>query len=312
MDLKKSHGGTHDDLELARKAADGDPTAREAVSRLAHPLIQHMTGVFCKRFCFENRCYYRCTVDSGWGLQEKETPLCDWGNHSYAWMIEDLTNPQKLLRYKGERGAKLSTYFSSIVHSSMFFERWKDERFGRRVRAPTYIQDISPLASKIFMWLKDGHPIERMAQKSKTSVEKVEKIVDQIMVELTEREKLHLLNTPNTISLTGFGSADDEEEGEEIEGDIPDFSWDPVEDQISRLIADGWNKLTPVEQFVLEALVIEDRKANDVLEALCRLGITIKEGVPADEIDQQQLYYFKRVALGKLARFSGIGDEEAD
>ena len=302
---------SQNDLELARKAAGGDPTAREAVSRLAHPLIQHMTGVFCKRFCFENRRYYRCTVDSGRGLQEKETPLCDWGNHSYAWMLEDLTNPRQLLRYRGERGAKLSTYFYSIVHSSMFFERWKDERFKRRIRAPTYIRDISPLASKIFMWLKDGHAVERMSQKSKASVEKVEKIVDQIMVELTEREKLHLLDTPKTISLTGFVRADDEEEDEEIEGDIPDFSWDPVEDQMSRLIADGWNKLNPVEQFVLEALVIEDQKATDILEALYRLGITLKEGVPAEKIDRQQLYYFKRVALGKLARLSGIGDDEA-
>ena len=310
MDLKKSHGGAHDDLELVRKAADGDPMAREAVSRLAHPLIQHMTGVFCKRCCFENRRYYRCAVDSGFGLQEEDAPLCDWGNHSYVWMLEDLTSPNKLLRYRGERGAKLSTYFSAIVHSSMFFERWKDNRFDRRVRAPTYIRDISPLASKIFMWLKDGHSIEQMARKSKASVEKVEKIVDQIMVELTEREKLHLLDTPRTISLTGFGSTDDEEEGEDIEGDIPDCSWDPVEDQMGRLIANGWNKLPPLEPFVLEALVIEDRKANDVLEALCRLEITLKEGVPAEKIDRQQLYYFKRVALGKLARLSGIGDEE--
>jgi hypothetical protein len=298
-----------DDLMIARNAANGDPSAREAISHLVHPLIQYKTSILCKRYCFENHHHYRCTVDFRWGVREADAPLCDWGNHSYAWMLEDLTSPQSLLRYRGDRNAKLTTYFSSIVNSLMFFERWKDDRFGRRVRAPTYVRDISPSASKIFMWLKDAHPIEQMAQKLNASIEEVERIVDQIILELTERNKLHLLDSTQTISITGLGGADDEE-GDEAEGDIPDFSWDPVEEQMGRLVADGWNELTPVEQFVLKALVVEDQKAADVLQALRSLGISLKEGVSAEDIDRQQLYYFKRVALAKLAKLSGIeGDD---
>ena len=56
-----------------------------------------------------------------------------------------------------------------------------------------------------------------------------------------------------------------------------------------------------MEQFVLEALLIDEQEAMDVLTALKTLGISIKDGVPPEEVDRQQLYYFRRKALAKLA-----------
>lgn len=219
-------------------------------------------------------------------------------------MLEDLTRPKRLLAYTGENGARLYSYLHVIVHSLPFYERWKDWRFGRRVRVPAFIQDIAPIAGRLFLWMCDGRSLEWMAQEAQESVEKIESIASRIIDELTVREKLNLLDRLEVISLTGLGQ--EKEEGNvDVEAEVPDYSWDPVEERMRGLIAKGWKELTPVEQFVLEAMVIEERKASDVLEALIRVGVCIKEGAPPEKIDRQQLYYFKRTALGKLARLSG-------
>ena len=56
-----------------------------------------------------------------------------------------------------------------------------------------------------------------------------------------------------------------------------------------------------LEQFVIEALVIEQQDANAVLAALAKLGVSIKPGVAAQDTDRQQLYYFRRKTLAKIA-----------
>lgn len=226
-------------------------------------------------------------------------------------MLEDLTGPKRLLAYTGENGARLSSYLHAIVHSLPFYERWKDWRFGRRIRIPAFIQDIAPIAGRLFLWMSDGRSLEWMAQEAKESVEKIESIAGRIIDELTARGRLHLLDAPKVLSLTGLGKGDEEEDEKDVEAEVPDYSWDPAEVQMRDLIARGWKELTPVEQFVLEAMVIEERDAKDVLEALIRLGACIKEGVLPEKTDHQQLYYFKRTALAKLARLSGISKNEA-
>lgn len=307
-DFSGDKSGPEDDIELARIAAAGDQAAREAVSRLAHPLIHQQTKTLCKRYCHDNHFHAQCTLFPGWGLQERDAPLCDWGNHSYAWMLEDLTHPERLLTFTGENGARLSTYFYAIVHSLPFNERWKDWRFGRRIRIPEYIQDIAPLAGKIFLWLIDQRSLEWMAQEAREAIDQVEMIAERIIGELAFRGRLYLLNSPAIDSLTGLGSSHDEGD-EEIAMDVPDCSWDPGKEQLNRMIAKGWSLLNFVEQFVLEAMVIEDRDAKDVLSALVEMGITIREGVLPEMINIQQVFHFKRVTLKKMARLSGLTGE---
>lgn len=298
--------GSTNDLDLAKHAAAGDVAAREAVSRLAHPLIQQQTNMFCKRFCHENYRHARCTLFPDWGLQSREAPLCDWGNHSYAWMLDDLTRPKRLRTFTGQNGAKLFTYLFAIVNSLPFYERWKDARFGRRIRVPTYIKSISPFAAKVFWGLADGHAIEVIAQEVNIPVDQAQAVADRIVLELTKREKLHLLDFPKTTSLTGRGVGDGEEgDDEDAEQEIADHSWDPGEDEAKRLLAAGLRGLTPVEQYVLKAMVGEGREANEVLAVLVRLGISIKKGVPPEQINRQQLFYFKRVTWAKFAKSFG-------
>jgi hypothetical protein len=51
---------------------------------------------------------------------------------------------------------------------------------------------------------------------------------------------------------------------------------------------------------------IDDQDANDVLAALEKLNISIKDNVAAQDTDRQQLYYFRRKTLAKLAKLTGI------
>lgn len=303
--------GSQEDLELARKAAAGDEAAREAVSRLVHPLIQKKTNYFCKKHCHDHNRHYRCPLDYKWGLQEKDAPLCDLGNASYLWMLERLTAPEELLKFKGIRGAKLLTYLSKVVDSLPFNEKWKDFRFNRHIDVPAYIQDISPLAGKVYRWLIDRHPLGLIAQMAGAPIEKIEEVFELIVVELTERGKLHLLDNPNpktikAISLTGLGQDEEDPESNAVEGEIPDYSWDPAVEEVRRRKDVVWKKLTAVERFVVEKMVMEDHEAMEVLDALMLAEISIKEGVPPEKIDRQQLFHFKRETIKKLRRLLGL------
>ena len=52
---------------------------------------------------------------------------------------------------------------------------------------------------------------------------------------------------------------------------------------------------------MLEAMLIEEQDALDILAALNKMNISIKQGVAAEDTTRQQLYYFRRKCLAKLA-----------
>jgi hypothetical protein len=288
----------HDHVRLARTAAQGDAHARKTVNELVHNIITYQTDRFCKRFCRENQYYYACTLPRPWGSPPKDAPLCEWGNANYAWMLEDLTNPNRLLQFEGKHGARLNDYIYRIANSLPFYERWKDWRFGRKVHVPTYIQDLSPDASKVFFALRSGDAIGNIAQRVGKSETEIQALCQRIIICLTQRNRLHLLDPPNTVSLS-IPNRTDAEEGSE--SDVPFFDVDPEQLETNTKLWQVWKKLTPVEQFVLEAMLIDEQDANDVLAALVKLDISIAEGVPAQQTNRQQLYYFRRKTLAKLA-----------
>ena len=139
----------HEHLHIARIAAQGDAAARKIVNELVYNIIAYHNDRFCKRFCREHKYYYVCTLPKPWGSPPNDASLCEWGNASYAWMLEDLTNPNRLLNYEGQHGARLNDYIYRIANSLPFYERWKDWRFGRRVQVPSYIQDMGPAAASV-------------------------------------------------------------------------------------------------------------------------------------------------------------------
>jgi hypothetical protein len=297
--LPQSREIAEHDLALARHAADGDAASRSEVTLLVDPIVHARTAQFCKRFCRENRFRYTCTLRDPWGSAPADAPLCEWGNASYAWMLDDLSRPQRLRRYAARDGAGLRDYLYLIANSLPFYERWKNWRFGRRVHVPTYIAEMAPLAGRVFLALRSGDSVPLIAQQVGCSEVQIDDLSQRIVVELTRRGRLHLLDPPRTESLAG--TAHDDGNGA-LERDIPvnDPAPEDLEDRTALRAA--WQQLTAVERFVLEAMLIDERDANDVLQALVQLDIRIADSVAPQATDRQQLYYFRRKAVAKLAR----------
>ena len=289
----------HEHLSLARAAAEGDSAARKTVNELVHNIIAYQTDRYCKRFCRENQYYYVCTLPKPRGSPHKDAPFCEWGNASYAWMLEDLTNENRLLQYEGKFGARLNDYIYRIANSLPFYERWKDWRFGRKVHVPTYIQELAPDAARVFLALRSGDAIANIAQRLGQSETHTEALCHRIVVTLTKRNRLHLLNPPNSVSLSSQNSSD---EDDAVQTDVAVFDLDPEQRETHASLWQAFKQLSAVEQFVLEAMLIDEQDANDVLQALIKLDISIADGIPAAQTNRQQLYYFRRKTLAKLVQ----------
>ncbi|WP_455205524.1 hypothetical protein [Kaarinaea lacus] len=297
----KPDNDNNDQLQLAQNAAAGDADARAVVNKIAHAMISYQTDRFCKRFCRENQYLYQCTLPSSWGSPPQQASLCEWGNASYAWMLEDLTNEKRLLRFEAKHGACLGDYLYRIANSLPFYERWKDWRFGRKVHVPTYIQDIDPHAAKAFLALRSGDSISNIAQKIAQSEDYTETLCHKIIVLLTQKNRLHLLDPPKTVSLTDLNHGSDDEDRSGV-ADLPSHDPDFETEQAKKLLQQAWQHLDAVEQYVLEAMLIDELDANDVLIALKKLDISIKDGVTPADLNRQHLYYFRRKTLAKLAK----------
>ena len=287
-------------LELARAGAAGDRAARQEINKLTQPLIDYHTCRFCKRFCSENQYLYRCTLTPPMGSLRQGAAWCEWGNASYGWMLDDLSSEKRLLKYQGTNGASLFDYLYQIANSLPFYERWKDWRFGRRVHVPTYIKSLSPHAAKVFLGLRSGDNIQNIAQKLSLSIAEIEPLVHSMISLLTQKKRLHLLNPPATVSMTE-DTDDNTRETQSRQLDIASYDTpiDEIEDQQRLNLA--WSRLEPTEQFVLEALLIEEQDTEDVLAALVTMKQSIKKGVTPEQTSRQQLYYFRRKSLEKLA-----------
>lgn len=288
-----------DQLKLAQSAAMGDQVARQQLNTMIHPVIDFQTNRFCRRFCDQNRYLYRCSLSKPVGNAAADSALCEWGNASYGWMLNDLTHAQRLQKYEARNQARLFDYLYQIANSLPFYERWKDWRFGRKINVPTYIQSIAPLAKKIFYALRGGLDLEMIAAQLNTTLENIESVSHQIVSSLTRHNRLYLLDPPRDQSLTSI--SDNEDSATAAQQDVPFIDETIQRQDEADQLKGAWSQLDTVEQFVVEALIVNELDAQSVLDALKEMEIVIKKGVMPDQTSVQQLYYFKRKTLNKMA-----------
>ena len=291
-----------ENIQLAQDAAENAVAARKKVNDLIAPIIHYQTNRFCKRFCKENRSRFKCTLKSPTGSPPADATLCEWGNGSYAWMLNDLSSANRLKKFQANNNATLFDYCYVIANSLPFYERWKDWRFGRKVYIPTYIQALGKNAVTVFYALRSQQSLEQISQKTSQSVNQTKKLSREIIKLLTQKNRLYLLNSLQNVSLT---QDNDTKRQSTVESETATYDEriETIEENL--LLSKAWKKLNPVEQFVIEALVIEEQDAEIVLNSLRKLDISFKANVTAEDLDRQQLYYFRRKTLAKLHNMLG-------
>jgi len=294
-----------EDLLLINKIVAGDAELRKIINARIHPMIMATNQRVCKTYCLHHRYEYKCTIDESWSKNNTDTLYCEWGNASYAWILDDLTNNKRLSTFKGGNGVLIEAYLGTIVSSMPFLERWREWRFGRRIKVPKYIQEIHEYAPKVFFSLLAKDEIPNIAQQLNLAEEQVKKIRDSIIIELTQRGRLHVLDAPEFISLDA-DYLDSDKTSSKVEYEVAsyDLSIDQREDR--EKLGKAWQSLTAEEQFVLEAMKIDNQDAKAVLKTLKHFNISIKDGVTPDNTSEQQLYYFMRKSWKKLSMNSEL------
>lgn len=295
---------------LLKHAADGDKAARKTINTVVNPFIEFQTDKFCRRFCQNSFRDARCTLTPPQGSfrgVRSEDILCDKANASYAWMLDELTNKQRLSKIRAENTAQLGSYFKTTVNSLPFYERWKNWRFERRIHVPTYICEIDEQAKSIFLQLHSNRDTRIIAQNLGLSENTVRSTAEAILITLTQRKRLHLLNPTRTFNFSDITSTNDndgEEGNPQTESlEISDTQFSPENLIYSSQIKSAWMQLSELEQYIIEALVIEEQDAIVVLKTLATLDISLKQNQSSQHNNRQQLYYFKRKSLEKLQGF---------
>ncbi len=266
---------------------------------MVDPIIKYQTCRFCKKYCNDQYFNYQCTLPvHAYSAPKRQSLLCEWGNASYGWMLDDLTKTSRLEKFAGETEKQLGNYFFTIANSLAFYERWKNWRFGRRKNVPLYIQSLSPDASKVFFCLCNREQIPIIAQKMNKTEVYITNIVDKILNTLTKKGKLSLLQHPSEVLLSSIhGNSDD---SEPVQADLPFIKNEPSNQAFRLEIQQVFAKLDATEKFVVESMVIDDCTAKQVLEALKSSNISLKPNLAAKDMNQQHVFYFLRKTLNKL------------
>lgn len=297
----ESSAASVDDANARRKA---HPSRADLLS-LASQIVQARVAPCCKRYCFDNRARHQCTVDKRWGLSSASAPLCEWGNATYLWMMEELASDTKLASLKGKGVVHVDRYWQTVVNSGLFWERFKDWRFRRRLRVPAYIKALHPNAHRIFWALCDGDSVANIAQRLGRGEVEVAEVVALIRRALSVRGRGDLLEPTKVVPL--HLDAPDEDEGHEL--DIPAETESHEETDLRARLLAAYSKLTWQEQFLIDAMIIDELSAADTLQALVEQGVSLDGATPPQALNVQNVYYHLRKTVARLRKLASIDED---
>lgn len=281
------------------------PSDKEWVG-LASEVVRPRVVHFCKKYCFDNRRQYRCTVDPSWSVAPRDSALCEWGNATYLWMLEELCSEKRLERVRTGAVSSVEGYWHTLVNSLPFWERFKDWRFQRRIRVPAYIKALDVDAHRIFWMLCDHDDVPNMAQRLGRNEQEVAQVARDIQRILHERGRTELLRRIEVISLTGLIDAD----GNETELPLPTTDVVPEDRELHAKVRAAYEKLTWQEQFIVDAMVTDGLSARAVLQALVDQNISLDGVTLPHMLNVQHVYYFLRKVLSKVAKLAALDPEE--
>lgn len=275
--------------------------SRQQINVMVDPIVKYKTYRFCKKYCSDQHLHFQCTLpERAFPAPKSQSLLCEWGNASYCWMLDDLTKKSRLECFKGDTKKQLGNYFFTIANTLPFYERWKNWRFDNRKNVPLYIQALSQDASKIFLSLYNKEKIPFIAQKLNKPEALITEIVNKITITLTQKGKLSLLSKPTEISFSSLLKSNGDDE-ESTQYDITSTDYEPSTLAFKLELRKIFYELEATEKFVVESMIIDNFSAREVLAALKASNISLKLGLAVNDMNEQHVYHFLRKTLKKLA-----------
>lgn len=273
-----------------------------SIRQTAEPMIARAAHDLCKQHCRGERYRWRCAIDAHWGRSPHDAPLCDRGNETYDWLWRDLLGGRKIEKFMDSDADGIARYFQKTLGSQSFYERFKDMRYGDRVRVPAYILALGAVARRVFWLLRKQQPAEAIAQAVEQPEPDIRELIREIRTRLHAHGASRLLHPVVEVTLTQNADESPDSAAFVCDASTIDDTLTEMEEQ-NRADA-AFRKLSWQEQYVIEALTLEKLAAHAVLAALTEEGIVI-DGVNqphliAKQGAEQRLYYFHRKALAHL------------
>jgi hypothetical protein len=259
----------------------------------ALPAISSATERLCKHYCGANRYTYVCTLDTHWASQGSDRALCDLGNATFAWIYDDLLGGSKWTKFSYSGDADVGAYMAKALASRMFYERFKNWRFGRRIRVPDFIKIIDPIAHRVFWRMVQQESVPIIAQRLGHAEHAIESIAHRINAVLTERHRTHLLQRLTTITLPG------EDDTDSPRPEFADSSSAPDAALESARARRAFDKLSWQEQWLIDSMDVEGLSAAALRKALVEEGLTLDD-TPPEQLDDNRIYYLRNKARKHL------------
>ena len=282
--------------------------SNDSDQKIIHYIIKQHINSICKKFCFDNRFQYICTLDDRWSKSPSDAVLCDLGNGTYDWMLVELNHLRSNNEKNNIKIDFLEGYYRKVVSSLIFFERYKNWRFQRRIRVPDYIKVLDKDACKIFWGLHDQDSIENLAQRLKRKKSEIKYLISSIYHELHKRKRTYILTQNIELSM------DDEFTFSEFQADNVYSSFveqNSVEKNSLHVdVMTAYKKLNWKEQYILDTMVIDELSAAAVLKTLREQCISLDDKINPKELNIQHVYYFLRKTIVRLKKISKIEEVE--
>jgi len=188
--VKTKSSSRESDINFARRLSKGDKDTLQQFLKDYSDLLFYIARKFCRYEPGEDHWEYITK-------SKKIIHVSDCVSDTYLWLIKISQNKSR--SYKGNKGAKFSTYLSAILNSNFTFKDWLKWKYGITGYVPMSIKSLGTIYSKIYKYLRQNKPDEYIINNLEIDVNTFNQKKEKILSTLSEANLSHLLYSPSFI-----------------------------------------------------------------------------------------------------------------
>jgi len=233
-----------DDITFARKLSEGDKGTLEDFLKNYSDVLYFVARKYCQFKPGEDHWQYITK-------SKKVINVSDCVADTYLWLVKCAQNKSR--SFKGNKGAKFSTYISAVLNSNFTFIDWLKWKYGVTGYIPKQIRSLGEIPSNIYTYLRQNKSDDYIINKLGLDPVIYDDIKGKILKTLEKCGNSYLLTKYTTVSLQDC--FDDSGQGREKE--IKDTEFLDLEDQmqsarIAKMLQRIFNSLHKSERRLLQ------------------------------------------------------------